>query len=241
MLKKTLLFLFINFYLFANGQYKGSTIHVFKPGEESAPPTRQHLDSLRHKDKNCLKWNWSVLTRGEFLINYEVYLGGNFTAEIGLGVTYEDFLFQATYNSASGDFMTNSAYGSASPGIGAEGGLRYYPGGYDNMEGIFLEATLSYRPYSFPNASFPNTTGSITPGYDFLDGQFKFGYVSSHWFNDFVSEFYVGIGIRNATIRSYESDEVQSNPSSVTEYYAPQTTHVAYPQPLFGFKIGYPF
>lgn len=243
MIKKILFIFFIIIYLSSEAQNNGATIHVFHPNQQtSAVATPAHLDSVKHAFKNCLKWNWSVLTRGEFLINYETYITGNLSAELGIGVTYEDFLYEATYNSTSGDFASNSAYGSPGVNLGGEAGLRYYLEGFDNLEGVFLEATVSYRAYSYPNASFTPNTGKIVPGYDFLDYQFKFGYSSSQWFSDFVTEFYVGIGIRNATVRSYESVLIQTpNSSSAFEEYEPQTTHVTYPQPLLGFKLGYQF
>jgi hypothetical protein len=242
MLRNLLFVLFIFISLFSDAQYKGTSIHVFQANQQTTPVTPAHIDSVKHIDRNCLKWNWSVITRGEFLINYEIYLTGNLSAELGIGITYEDFLYETTYNQTSANFASNSAYGAASPSLGGEGGLRYYPRGYNNMEGIFLEATLSYRAYSFPNSNFTPISGKLVPGYDFFDCQFKFGYVTTSWFNDFVTEFYIGIGIRNATVRSYESVLIQS-PNSPYGYeeYQPQTVHVTYPQPLLGFKFGYAF
>ncbi len=232
----------MNFYILANGQNNGATIHVFYPSKETLPPSSAQQDTMRHTDKNCIKWNWSVLTRGEFLLDYERYLGGNFTLELGIGVTYEDFLFEATYNSTSGDFSTNPNYGSPSPGLGGEAGLKYYLTGYDNMEGLFLEATISYRPYSYSNAIFKPATGSVIPGYDFLDEQFKFGYSESHLLTNLITEFYVGVGFRNATIASYEEELVPGpTKNSQTTIYVPQTTHVTYFQFLLGFKLGVPF
>ena len=242
MLKKILFFILINFYLIANAQNNGATIHVFYPSQQTAPPTRAHLDTLRHTEKNCFKWNWSVLTRGEFLLNYERYLGGNFTLELGLGITYEDFLFEATYNSTSGDFSINPNYGSPSPGLGGEAGLRYYLTGYDNLEGLFIETTVSYRPYSYPNANFKPITKAIIPGYNFLDEQFKFGYSASHLLTNLITEFYVGVGLRNSTITSYEEEEIPGPTIfNQTTLYIPQTTRISYLQFLLGFKLGYPF
>jgi len=242
MVKKILLFLLFSISAVLNAQNRNAAIHVFQPSADIPPPTRAQLDTIHHTDKNCIKWNWSVLTRGEFLLDYERYLGGNFTMELGAGITYEDFLFEATYNSTSADFSTNFNYGSPSLGLGGEAGLRYYLTGYDNMEGLFIEATVSYRPYSFPNAIFKPNTGTIIPGYDFLDEQFKFGYSNSSFFSNFVTEVYVGVGIRNATIGNYAEEEVSgSTIFNMTTLYVPETTHVTYIQFLLGFKLGVPF
>src|ERR1700722_9966426 len=105
-MKKLLIMLFMAFSLYMQGQNNGATIHVFTPNEQNTvtppPPTRAHKDSMRKMDKNCIKWNWSVLTRGVFLINYEIYISNNLTAEVGVGICYRDFLFEFT-KSVGGD------------------------------------------------------------------------------------------------------------------------------------------
>jgi hypothetical protein len=203
---------------------------------------------MRHMDKSSLKWNWSLLGRGVFLLNYEVYLGGNFSLEVGAGITYEDFLFEFT-KSEGGDsiqqFSSNensSQFGSPSPKICGEGGLKYYPGGYDNMEGFYLEGMLSYRSYSYPNPAFsPVINGNgFTPGYKFLDEQLKFGYIATSWFSDVTGEFYIGVGIRNATVDTYQD----ATPYTIAKYGPGFTTvvlHTTYPQVLLGFKLDYMF
>jgi hypothetical protein len=245
-MKKLLFLLFTSFCLLSSAQ-NGATIHVFQPGQQSTV-SQAHIDSMRVTDKNCLKWNWSVLTRGVFLIDYEFYISHNFSVEIGAGITYEDFLFEATKNIGNSDtvqqFLTSNStysYGTPSPNFCGEAGLRYYPGGFDNLEGFYLEATVSFRKYSYSNPTFSPTISTITPGYTFLDEQFKFGYVSSHWFSDFVYEFYIGIGVRNVTANMYEGLNEINSSGNVTEYYKPVTLKATYPQPLLGFKLGYPF
>ncbi len=237
----------ISFYL---GSYAQS-IHVFKPNEQTEPvETPGHKDSMRIQDRNCIKWNWSLLARGVFQLNYEVYLAGNVTAELGLGITYRDFEFELTKNlgATGADSIqqfsgASSSYGAARAGFSGEAGLRWYPEKFDNMEGIFLEATFSYRTYSFPNSTYTsqsiNTPSSFVPGYKFLDGQFKFGYAYSHLLSDLITEFYVGIGIRNMTANAY----VYTTPNYYlnTSQVEGLTFKESYPQPILGFKLGYPF
>lgn len=234
---------------YSQGQNNGATVRVFHPGQQNAPvETQAHKDSMRIVDKNALKWNWSLLTRGVFLINYERYIGGNFTIEIGAGLTYRDFLFEFT-KSVGGDTIeqfqnsnSTSAFGSASPKMCGEAGLKYYPGGYDNMSGVYLEADVSYRTYVFPSPEYqPVIAGSgYVPGYNFLDEQFKFGYISSSWFSDVTGEFYIGLGLRNATVNTYEDIDYSTYTSTV-HAYKPITFHLTYPQALLGFKLDYTF
>jgi hypothetical protein len=255
MIKKILFIPFIALCISSQAQNNGATIHVFQPNEPNtsySTVTQVHKDSMRHMDRNCLKWNWSVLTRGVFLFDYEIYLGSNLSLEVGAGITYRDFLFEWT-KTIGGDtiqqFSSNtntSDFGTATPKISGEAGLKYYPSGFDNMEGIYLEATISYRSYSFPNPGYTPVVGGngYVPGYNFLDEEFKFGYDASRWFSDFTTEFYIGIGIRNATVNTYQDVSVYSlnNIYPVTsEAYKPITLHATYPQPLLGFKIGYTF
>jgi hypothetical protein len=251
MIKKILLVLFVGLSICLNAQNNGATIQVFHPNQQQGgyqPVTKAHKDSMRYMDKNSIKWNWSLLTRGVFLINYERYIGGNFSIEIGAGLTYRDFLFEFT-KSLGGDtikgFSGNtdiSDFGSASPKECGEAGLRYYPSGYDNMEGVYLEATVSYRSYSFPNPTYQPVVGGsgYVPGYNFLDEQFKFGYVASSWASDITGEFYVGIGWRNATVNTYEDATYLVNYTPVYGY-KPITLHLDYPQFLLGFKLNYSF
>ena len=251
MMKKLFFILFAGLSTYLNAQNNGATIQVFHPSQQQGgyqPVTRAHKDSMRFMDKNSIKWNWSLLTRGVFLINYERYIGANFSVELGVGLTYRDFLFEFT-KSLGGDtikgFSGNtdaSDFGSASPKACGEAGLRYYPGGYDNMEGVYLQGTISYRSYSFPNSTYQPVMGGngYVPGYNFLDEQLKFGYVSSGWASDITGEFYVGIGWRNATVNTYEDTEYVINYNMVRGY-KPITLHLSYPQLLLGFKLNYSF
>lgn len=251
MIKKILFIPFLLLCLFSQAQNNGATIHVFQPNQQTSysTVTPAHKDSMRRADRNSLKWNWSLLTRGVFLINYERYLGSNLSLEVGAGITYRDFLFELT-KSVGGDtveqFSSNtntSEFGSASPKLCGEVGIKYYPGGFDNMEGVYLEATVSYRSYSFPNPTYTPLIGGTgyVPGYSFIDEQFKFGYTASNWFSDFTTEIYIGIGIRNATVNSYQDVTTYNQFQDPVEAYKPITLHSTYPQPLLGFKIGYPF
>jgi len=243
-MKKTLLLLFCLPALSLFSQNVNSArITVFKPGDEGVK-TITKKDSLAGHDHNCLKWNYSLLVRGVFLINWEFRIRGNLTAELGLGLTYRDFVFEFTHGGLDGGAGGSSiSWGESvgNPGVSfcAEGGIRYYLSGFDNFEGIYVAGTLSYRPYSFPHSSdIALYGGTLVPGYDFLDGQFKIGYQATGYYTDFTYDFYVGVGYRNATLNYYAQS---TNPVNGQFIGVPQTTTEGFPQFLMGMKIGYSF
>lgn len=220
-------------------QENGSTkITVFKP-EDSKPTSTGALHPSA--DLHCLKWNYSVLSRGMFLVNYEFTLQKKLTAEVGLGLTYRDFLFEATHNNS---FDNSSLVGKYN--FGGEAGIRFYPRDHDNFEGVYLSPMISYRKYSlttstdmYSNIQYVNTISSFTPGYNLLDLQLKFGYqYESIWDWDLLSDFYVGVAIRNATVNYYET--VQNPTTGGTEHVSTQKK-IQFPQFLFGFKFCVPF
>jgi TonB family protein len=235
-------------------------ITVFQANQpQEVTQTPRAKDSMRRTDKNCVKWNWSILDRGVFLMDYEFYAQKYLTIELGAGLTYRDFLFELTNgvdetssdnnsnsNQSSGVQLIPVSYsqeGTPSPKYAIEGGLRYYPHGFDNFEGIYLEGTLSYRDYSFPNAPELQEGQSMVPGYSMFDTQFKFGYQYVGWYTDLVTDFYFGFGIRSATLNYYETEYITNNSglggNSVST--VPASKSVTLVQPLFGFKLGLAF
>ena len=219
-------------------------ITVFKPGDNSNGPKQlSHKDSLAGHDHNCIKWNCSLLVRGVFLVNWEFRATGNLTVELGLGLTYRDFIFEATHSDMADNNGNTIGFGDnvGEPGINVcgEGGVRYYLSGFDNFEGIYIAGTISYRPYSFPNSSdIALYGGSQVPGYDFLDGQFKIGYQTTGYYSDFTYDIYAGIGYRSATVKYYGT---LTNSNTGQTIGVPQTLTEAFPQLLFGVKIGFAF
>jgi|GEM_PF-2917307 hypothetical protein len=238
-MKKLLFLLFIlnvQFTFAQNGQT--TKITVFKPSTTS-PQAVTKADSLAGMEHNCIKWNYFLLGRGVLMFNYEFLLIKNLTGEIGLGLTYRDFLFEVT-KGLTGNGGSSYWENDGTPAIHlcGEGGLRYYFTGFDNFEGAYVGAALSYRPYSFPGSPNIGQYGTLVPGYNFLDAQFKIGYQYESRYSDFCYDVYIGIGYRNATLNYYEYTQSQN----YTGYtYIPQTVSESYPQFLFGAKIGYAF
>ncbi len=216
-----------------NGQ--STKITVFKP-TNGKPENVTKADSLASIEHNCIKWNYFLLGRGVFMMNYEFLIKGNLTGEIGLGLAYRDFIFEVMkgMDGNGNSYWAND--GTPTIHLCGEGGLRYYFTELDNFEGAYVGLSLSYRPYSFPGSPNIGQYGTLIPGYNFFDTQFKIGYQYESRYSDFTYDTYIGFGYRNATLNYYE----QSNTNyGVT--YVPQTIHESFPQFLFGAKIGYSF
>lgn len=233
-------FLFvITLFCFGQKIKQGSTITVFKPEDTKAIIA---ADSGKNQDRHNIKWNYSLVTRGVFLINYETPLTNKITAEVGVGLAYRDYLFEMTklLSVFDDDGTFFEGYGAANTNVCGEVGIRFYPGKFDNFEGVYLSPMISYRKYSFStegqSSYYPK--GDFTPGYNFLDIQFKFGYqYESLWSYDFLSDFYMGFGMRNATVNYYEYVS-----SSTGQDYIPVMKELKwYPQVLFGIKFCVPF
>lgn len=217
---------------FLSAQDGSSTkITIFQPGNTStvtATPTPE--------DQNLVKWNYSLLSRGVFLLNYEISLQDKITAEAGLGVTYRDFIFEVVR------FDSVLEYKNVKTGLAVEGCIRFYPKGHKYFEGIYLSPGISYRNYKFgPQSQLYRTYSgynpAFEPGYDFMDVQVKFGYQYESYWTDLMADFYIGFGYRNATVNYYQLYSV----NSFTTGISPMRAKLTFLQALFGFKVGVSF
>jgi hypothetical protein len=208
-------------------------ISVFKPEEKTSKPVPPPQEL-----QNYIKWNYSLIGRGVFLLNYEKPVAKLFSTEVGVGVTYRDFIFESFYDRYTPKFVSQSA----GLGFALEGGARFFPAGFDNFEGFFLSPVISFRRYNVPvdeKLIQGNSATTLKQGYDFTDLQFKIGYAyESWWFDDIVSEFYAGVAMRYATSRYYTEGSYTPNGQQTL---IPNTVNFKYPQFLMGMKIGVPF
>lgn len=226
------LFIFLSGKLFCQD---GTTtkITIFQP--EAANLDDQQINKYR----NLIKWNYSLLTRGVFLMNYEYSFSDKFTVEGGLGLTYRDYIFEWIKQ----DVFTD--YTGAKANFCGEAAIRFYPREHNDFEGVYLSPVISYRKYSFNNQEERYSTvvgynSTFLPGYSFLDFQFKFGYQYEGWLSwDVVSEFYIGFAYRNVTFKYYEQQEPAPGSSFSYYTYKATTKKESYPHPLLGFKLGF--
>lgn len=187
---------------------------------------------------NLVKWNYSVVSRGVFLMNYEFILNEKFTAEAGAGISYRDFIYEVAKREI---FLE---YRNPNVNFALEGSFRFYPKGNKGFDGIYLSPTLSYRKYSFDpqmelyGNGYAGYNSAFNPGYSFMDLQVKFGYqYESWWITDLIVDFYLGFGYRNVTAKYYELSSGSNYSTNIT----PVTKTDSYPQALLGFKLGIGF
>jgi hypothetical protein len=212
-------------------------ITIFQPGGVKAEDVPKPPPNT-----NLIKWNYSMLSRGVFLMNYEFVLTDKLTGEAGVGLTYRDFIYETMKNESLLEYRNPKV------NFALEAALRFYPKKHDGFEGIYLSPAISYRKYAFDkqvelygNGNYAGYSSTFYPGYSFVDLQFKFGYqYESWWVDDMITDFYIGFGYRSATSKYYELSTVNGGYSSST-IITPVTKSESYPQPLFGFKLGVAF
>jgi len=212
---------------------EGSSIKitVFQPGGLKTEDTLKPPPST-----NLVKWNYCVLSRGVFLMNYEFVLNKKFTVEAGAGLTYRDFIYESVKN----EFLQE--YKKPKINFAVEGAIRFYAKDHYHFEGVYLSPGISYRKYSFDkqeelygNGNYAGYSYTFYPGYSFVDMQFKFGYQYESWWIDGVTtDFYIGCAYRNATSKYYEVASLNNNSTVIS----PVTKKESFPQILFGFKLG---
>ena len=210
--------------------------NIFEANQNSSVILNKKTDitSLQH----CIKWNYCLLARGVFMLNYENLLDPKLSIEVGAGFTYRDLLYEtskATYFLGNG-FKPNVRFA-------LEAGVRFYPQEQDDFEGIYLSPMISYRSYSFSvdnNSSqytYPTLPG-FNLGYRFTDLQLKFGYQyeSGAMDIDVLSDFYFGVALRNVTTSYYKEDKTGSSLTLI-----PITKKTSFPTLLIGCKLAIPF
>jgi hypothetical protein len=185
-----------------------------------------------------IKWHFSLVSRGMLLMDYEFALNNKFTAEVGAGATYRDFIYEENVNNAFLDYRKPKA------NIGVEGALRFYPNGHEDFEGVYLSPCISYRRYLFSpqkelygNGNYAGYSSTFSPGYNFLDTQFKLGYmVKGWWFDNMITDISVGFAYRTVQEKHYDLIQVNTMYGTATDIQPISKTD-AFPQFLFGLKF----
>jgi len=212
---------------------KGTKITIFKP--EDATPTQPAAPQVT--SLNCIKWHYSLLGRGIFLMDYERPISPKFSIEVGAGLTFRDFIFEAFrsdyFELGSDDFKF---------GYALEAGARFYPKEADEFTGFYVSPMVSYRKYNVPqivSSGSQSSSSTFSPGYNFTDLQFKIGFCyESLWDFDLLGEVYFGVGVRYAKVSYYG---VQYNSMTGVGVYTPMEKKLQLPQLMAGLKFGLPF
>lgn len=217
--------------------------------------------------QNVLKWNYCLLGRGVFMINYERQIKNNFTFEFGVGMTFADFVFTTYYEmgnlSLRGYPPTTSTSGGntiekrllinpfeesvKTTGFAFEVSPKYYFD-KDEFEGFYLSPYLSYRKYNYAlTVMGRDQLGQTTTNqfnslyYNFLDIGAKGGYQYTFGTSDrMYYDFYVGFAYRNANVMTLLVT-TESGFFGGSETYTTFEQSFGLPQAMLGAKIGFAF
>jgi hypothetical protein len=184
-------------------------------------------------DQNCLKWNWTLLGRGIFALNYERLITSTFSFELGAGLTYKDLYFeqwqeaQDEYSYSAGDNR------KIKMGPYLEANLRFYPTEGD-LEGFYISPFFRYRKYN--NQSLMSDDNWYSTNYTMNEIGLNFGIQSESWLTGLMVDSYFGIRYGNRVMDVPESNYINSG------YIVDQVkTKKWMPGIMLGAKIGLPF
>lgn len=209
-------------------------------------PTTINPETDVKVDKNAIKWNISLLTRGIFLFNWEHSFKDIFSLEGGLGLTYRDFTYELFDGMSNDniDFLENDENEqTVKPGIAFELMPRIYPrDGY--LEGFYFGPIYRFRKYNVFVSNYKEYNNSYTGDDDYyltISGTKNYGYRTSEfgfivgyqtdesWFYDCSWDYYFG-----ASLRSTTSKEIENSGSKLRAINKISTS----PALLYGIKIG---
>lgn len=193
-------------------------------------------DKVTQTTKFTIKINPLLILSGDLPIYVEKPFSDNFSMELGLGVTHEDFLYNNFGN--IDDFQTNEER-RANLGYSARIAAKYYPSSYlPAPEGWYGGIEIRYRRYNTQildncdNSSFSSTY--LDEYRKQIDGRIIFGY-SLILGENIVFDLYSGIGMRYSDENQYQC--INSGPSQfLTMQTEPPTTA---PRLSLGFKFGF--
>lgn len=197
-------------------------------------------DSLNPKtdikiEKNCLKWNLTLMGRGAFAFDFERTIIPTLSFEIETGLTYRDYIYEIRTDDIYLD--SDFANDQVSFGYMVGGALKFYPVEGD-LEGIFFSPLVRYRTYNIDKAFDLNSNTVYYPNdYNMTEMGFTVGIQAMNW-SQIVGELYFGVSYRTTRYLTY--NEVYDNNGSLIDY-AKQNQMSKAPAFLFGYTIGFAF
>jgi hypothetical protein len=189
-----------------------STITTYEPFGST-----EDIKNIASSDKNVIKWNASILSRGVFLLNYERAITDNFSLEVGAGVSYQDFLYgeSKNINSETSSLMINGQTindKTISPGFALEISPRYYPQSND-MDGFYFSPFARIREYN-ATITDPQFHNDSTKTYQTFKGTYNFGQLTTDyglligyqtevwdWYQKFTVDYYFGVSYRTNIVK----------------------------------------
>jgi hypothetical protein len=227
MMKKLIPFLFVFIGQFSLGQNATVTVFDADDAEEINVESETVL-------KNAVKWNWSLLARGVFMLNYERELKPWVSVEAGLGLCYRDIMFEGMDEFLLQDNVMYSDEATAVIKPAVEGRVRFYPFQLNDMEGFYCSLGYLNRNYQTETAIEQETYETT---YQFNESQFLIGWqYESWWLNNILADVYFGVGLRGYETSTYESQYANGS----TDYVRVDDKG-SKPAFYLGFKLSVPF
>ncbi|MDR1679300.1 MAG: hypothetical protein LBR81_05920 [Prevotellaceae bacterium] len=189
-------------------------------------------------DYNAVKWDYGMLMRGAFVVNYERKINNYMTAEAGVGLTYFDLYHYAlTLDDASEMEDVFGSYTKIKAGFYGSLSLKFFPKELDYMDGFYLAPLLRYRTY--------NSQTKID-GYKFDRGVtakevgFVVGWQYENSWDMFCSA-YIGVGYQ---MKDYDMIRANDAYDSYDNYYTDYSLEKlsdSTPILMCGFTVGFTF
>ena len=218
--------IFVVFTINSFSQTKDSTrVFIYEPFKSG-----QTIDPKKDikVNKNCIKWNWSLLARGVFAFNYERLISSQLSYELGAGLTYRDYMYEL--GQGNDDFIDGSS--KVSLGKFMEGSLRFYPKEGD-LEGFFVSPFIRFRNYNIETIL---EDINYSAGYKMTDIGFNIGVQREAWYTGIMVESYFGVAY------SYRvADQPYVDNNGTTSLVIQNKSNKWIPIFTLGFKIGLPF
>lgn len=150
-MKRLILPLLLCLVLFVSAQ----TVTIYDPYSATKQASVVNGPEVR----NNLQWNFSLLTRGAFALQYERKINDYIGVEGGLGITYMDLMTELY---SFDDYSETKEYNG---GLFLSGALKIYPKQMDDFEGVYASPIFRYRTYSTTTSLYE----SYYDGFSYVD------------------------------------------------------------------------
>jgi hypothetical protein len=227
------LFVIAVFFIFVCFQGFSQTV---PDGQVKVYDSYQPKNGKSFSEKNKISINPLGIGIGDYPLYYERMFGTTFSVEVGLGVTYENYIgnfinFMESRNYSNLDFERTYQLGSTysiSPKVYLED---------DGFEGTYLAFCYRHRLYKDEATAYKGNIFNTPLKESFKLNSFTFnwGYVY-HLGKGFMLDYYIGIGLRTVT-----KSEIVQDYSNGNNAFKIENSKRTYPTGMMGLKIGYAF
>lgn len=235
------LILSITFFVITSTLFSQS-VTVYEPYTKKTKDQKTSKSSIKHN----FQWNWSLITRGAFVVNYEYKINNYLSAEAGLGLTYVDLMSIGFYERIVQDeevkTLDEDESAEIKGGYYASAAIKIYPKEMEDFEGLYIQPTIRYRTYNLGDSKFAYYDSSIgnnineksfTINYKATDLALMFGYQIEGW-QDIMYNTYIGLGYTMKTIEHPVAN-------TTTKQLELGKTYENIPNVFVGFSLGLTF